>query len=150
MAEALGVRGFSRADIAAMRCRPWQEPMRAAMLAQIDALAASAGAGEAWTALDDGVPVLCIGYAIVWSGRATGWAVCGDMPARLLRPAVREIRRMIPLIMHRHRLHRLDSPVATGNSAALRFAEALGLRPGALLDRYAPDGSACLLYEVLQ
>ena len=98
-----------------------------------------AGAGLAYTLLDDNVPICSGGIIPTWLGNAQGWAISSKRIFKNKIRAARLIRERTDLLCANNKIWRLQTAVKADFKIGIRFAEFLGFNKEGLMVGYGPD-----------
>ncbi len=99
-------------------------------------------AGQAFTAVKDGLVLGCAGIEVVWGNRGVAWSLLGPItPFELLG-----IHRHVMAFLESGQLRRIEMTVDAGHIAGQRWASMLGFQFEGTLRAYTPDGRDCHLY----
>ena len=98
-----------------------------------------AGAGLAYTLLDDNVPICSGGIIPTWMGNAQGWVLSSKRIFRNKIKAARLIKQRTDLLCANNKIWRLQTAVKANFKIGIRFAEFLGFNKEGLMVGYGPD-----------
>ena len=98
-----------------------------------------AGAGLAYTLLDNNVPICSGGIVPTWLGNAQGWVISSKRIFRNKVKASRLIRKRTDLLCANNKIWRLQTAVKANFKTGIRFAEFLGFKNEGLMRGYGPD-----------
>ena len=98
-----------------------------------------AGAGLAYTLLDDNVPICSGGIIPTWLGSAQGWVISSKRIFRNKVKASRLIKERTDLLCANNKIWRLQTAVKADFKIGIRFAEFLGFNKEGLMVGYGPD-----------
>mgnify|MGYP001413371369 FL=1 len=98
-----------------------------------------AGAGLAYTLLDDNVPICSGGIIPTWLGSAQGWVISSKRIFRNKIKASRLIKERTDLLCANNKIWRLQTAVKADFKIGIRFAEFLGFNKEGLMVGYGPD-----------
>ena len=98
-----------------------------------------AGAGLAYTLLDDNVPICSGGVIPTWLGSAQGWVISSKRIFRNKIKASRLIKERTDLLCANNKIWRLQTAVKADFKIGIRFAEFLGFNKEGLMVGYGPD-----------
>ena len=98
-----------------------------------------AGAGLAYTLLDDNVPICSGGIIPTWMGNAQGWAISSKRIFKNKIKAARLIKKRMDLLCANNKIWRLQTAVKADFKIGIRFAEFLGFNKEGLMVGYGPD-----------
>ena len=98
-----------------------------------------AGAGLAYTLLDDNVPICSGGIIPTWLGNAQGWVISSKRIFRNKVKASRLIKERTDLLCANNKIWRLQTAVKADFKIGIRFAEFLGFNKEGLMVGYGPD-----------
>ena len=98
-----------------------------------------AGAGLAYTLLDDNVPICSGGIIPTWMGSAQGWVISSKRIFRNKIKASRLIKERTDLLCANNKIWRLQTAVKADFKIGIRFAEFLGFNKEGLMVGYGPD-----------
>ena len=98
-----------------------------------------AGAGLAYTLLDDNVPICSGGIIPTWLGNAQGWVISSKRIFDFKVQAARLIRNRLNLLCANNKVWRLQTSVKANYKRGIKFAEFLGLEKEGLMRAYGPD-----------
>ena len=98
-----------------------------------------AGAGLAYTLLDDNVPICSGGIIPTWLGNAQGWVLSSKRIFRNKIKAARLIKERTDLLCANNKIWRLQTAVKADFKIGIRFAEFLGFNNEGLMVGYGPD-----------
>ena len=98
-----------------------------------------AGAGLAYTLLDNNVPICSGGIIPTWLGNAQGWVISSKRIFRNKVKASRLIKERTDLLCANNKIWRLQTAVKADFKIGIRFAEFLGFNKEGLMVGYGPD-----------
>ena len=98
-----------------------------------------AGAGLAYTLLDNNVPICSGGVIPTWLGNAQGWVISSKRIFRNKIKASRLIKERTDLLCANNKIWRLQTAVKADFKIGIRFAEFLGFNKEGLMVGYGPD-----------
>ena len=98
-----------------------------------------AGAGLAYTLLDNNVPICSGGIIPTWLGSAQGWVISSKRIFRNKIKASRLIKERTDLLCANNKIWRLQTAVKADFKIGIRFAEFLGFNKEGLMVGYGPD-----------
>ena len=98
-----------------------------------------AGAGLAYTLLDNNVPICSGGIIPTWLGNAQGWVISSKRIFRNKIKAARLIKQRTDLLCANNKIWRLQTAVKADFKIGIRFAEFLGFNKEGLMVGYGPD-----------
>ena len=98
-----------------------------------------AGAGLAYTLLDNNVPICSGGIIPTWLGNAQGWVISSKRIFRNKIKASRLIKERTDLLCANNKIWRLQTAVKADFKIGIRFAEFLGFNKEGLMVGYGPD-----------
>jgi len=98
-----------------------------------------AGAGLAYTLLDNNVPICSGGIIPTWLGNAQGWVISSKRIFRNKVKASRLIKQRTDLLCANNKIWRLQTAVKADFKIGIRFAEFLGFNKEGLMVGYGPD-----------
>ena len=98
-----------------------------------------AGAGLAYTLLDNNVPICSGGIIPTWLGNAQGWVLSSKRIFRNKIKAARLIKERTDLLCANNKIWRLQTAVKADFKIGIRFAEFLGFNKEGLMVGYGPD-----------
>ena len=98
-----------------------------------------AGAGLAYTLLDNNVPICSGGIVPTWLGNAQGWVISSKRIFRNKVKASRLIKQRTDLLCANNKIWRLQTAVKADFKIGIRFAEFLGFNKEGLMVGYGPD-----------
>ena len=98
-----------------------------------------AGAGLAYTLLDNNVPICSGGIIPTWLGNAQGWAISSKRIFKNKIKASRLIKKRMDLLCVNNKIWRLQTAVKADFKIGIRFAEFLGFNKEGLMVGYGPD-----------
>jgi len=98
-----------------------------------------AGAGLAYTLLDNNVPICSGGIIPTWLGSAQGWVISSKRIFRNKVKASRLIKERTDLLCANNKIWRLQTAVKADFKIGIRFAEFLGFNKEGLMVGYGPD-----------
>ena len=98
-----------------------------------------AGAGLAYTLLDNNVPICSGGIIPTWLGNAQGWVISSKRIFKNKIRAARLIRERTDLLCANNKIWRLQTAVKADFKIGIRFAEFLGFNKEGLMVGYGPD-----------
>ena len=98
-----------------------------------------AGAGLAYTLLDNNVPICSGGIIPTWMGNAQGWAISSKRIFKNKIKAARLIKKRMDLLCVNNKIWRLQTAVKADFKIGIRFAEFLGFNNEGLMVGYGPD-----------
>lgn len=101
-------------------------------------------AGQAFTAISDGVVVACSGVTEIWSGRAVAWALISKDAGRHMVG----IHKAVAGYLFAAKYRRIEAWVDEGFEPGMRWLNLLGFtqetpKP---MQGFRPDGAACFLF----
>jgi hypothetical protein len=99
-------------------------------------------AGDAWTAVVDGLPVACAGLIELWPERAHAWALLSAEAG----PYMRRITRAIRFRLESSSFRRIEMAVDVSFEAGIRWAHMLGFEHEATVRCYFPGGRTAQLF----
>jgi hypothetical protein len=101
--------------------------------------------GQAWTAIENGVPIACAGIVQIWPGRGYAWALLSEQAGRWMLQITRAVRRAMAL----SGLRRIEMAVDSVFEAGARWALLLGcvLETPQPMRGYLPDGRDAYLFS---
>ena len=136
---------FSTAHLRLMRFDAWQLSVMRTFPDYEQSLEQMAAAGEAYTALIDGQPVMCWGLIELWPGVAEAWMLRDEAISQHAVTLARCAFDYFLQVGAELALNRCQFSVSAGNERAVRFAKYLRFEVEGVLRRYAPDGSDYLM-----
>ena len=98
-----------------------------------------AGAGLAYTLLDNNVPICSGGIIPTWMGNAQGWVISSKRIFANKIKASRLIKQRTDLLCANNKIWRLQTAVKADFKIGIRFAEFLGFNKEGLMVGYGPD-----------
>ena len=98
-----------------------------------------AGAGLAYTLLDNNVPICSGGIIPTWLGNAQGWVISSKRIFRNKVKASRLIKERTDLLCTNNKIWRLQTAVKADFKVGFRFAQFLGFKNEGLMKAYGPD-----------
>ena len=98
-----------------------------------------AGAGLAYTLLDNNVPICSGGIIPTWMGNAQGWVISSKRIFANKIKASRLIKERTDLLCANNKIWRLQTAVKADFKIGIRFAEFLGFNKEGLMVGYGPD-----------
>tara|TARA_B100000902_G_C26714875_1_gene623710 strand:+ start:45 stop:500 length:456 start_codon:yes stop_codon:yes gene_type:complete len=98
-----------------------------------------AGAGLAYTLLDNNVPICSGGIIPTWMGNAQGWVISSKRIFTNKVKASRLIKERTDLLCANNKIWRLQTAVKADFKIGIRFAEFLGFNKEGLMVGYGPD-----------
>ena len=98
-----------------------------------------AGAGLAYTLLDNNVPICSGGIVPLWTGVAEGWVISSKRIYKERIRASRLIRKRTDILCAANKIWRLQTAVKSNFKTGLRFAEFLGFKNEGLMKAFGPD-----------
>ena len=104
-----------------------------------------AAAGDAYTALIEGQPVMCWGLIELWPGVAEAWMLRDEAISRHATTLARCAYDYFLQVGVELSLNRCQFSVNSHNKRAIRFARYLKFEVEGVLRKYAPDGSDYLM-----
>jgi hypothetical protein len=103
--------------------------------------------GLGWTARVDGQVAACAGFLVQWPGRATAWALIGEIDNWRAWPAItRKVAAELDALEARG-FWRIEATVRIGFAAGTRWLKALGFERRCLLPAYDPAGNDVWLFD---
>lgn len=106
--------------------------------------------GTAGTVYDGDEVIAVGGIASLYDGVGHVWAFISDR-ARGHGPwMVRQVRKMIPIIMKNMNLHRVQCHVRADKPEYLKFARLIGLKPESVMEQAAPDKTDMVMFAILE
>lgn len=94
-----------------------------------------------YSGLRDGWLFGCAGLAVIWPGRAEGYAVFStDVDSLDMRWVTRQVRAILPELVARLGLRRVEASALVDFKQANQWARMLGFSPVAYLPLYDPSG----------
>jgi hypothetical protein len=109
---------------------------------EVDYAPLEAAAGDAWTAVVDGLPVACAGLIEMWKDRAQAWALLSADAGPHMLPITRSIRFRLASSSFR----RIEMAVDVDFEAGIRWAHMLGFEHECTARNYFPGGRTARLY----
>lgn len=102
--------------------------------------------GSAYTAVVCGDPIGSAGIAIVQPGIGEAWSLLNPVFKRFPVSLHKAASRLIPEVMERHKLRRVQATIDPGDAMAIRWAERLGFEREGLMRQFGADGADLFLY----
>lgn len=100
-------------------------------------------AGNAYTAMDGGVPIACSGIVEQWEGRALAWAMLADdIGGQRFVRVHRAVRRFIDVAPYR----RIEMQVDAEHAQAVRWARLLGFDVESKMRAFLPNGRDAFMF----
>lgn len=138
---------FAAGDLARLKLRSEQGLEQDLLGGRGDAIgSALQETGLGWTARVDGQVVACAGFLVQWPGRATAWALIGDVPWRAWPAITAKVAAEISA-MEAGGFWRIEATVRTGFPAGMRWLKALGFKRRCFLRAYDPARGHAWLFE---
>jgi len=93
-------------------------------------------AGDCFTAVKDGRPIICGGVIEMWKGCYEGWVITSEHANRHPFSIAKLIKNYVDELIIKNKMHRLQTAVLLGYLQGYRFAEFLGMKEEGLMKKY--------------
>jgi hypothetical protein len=106
--------------------------------------------GTAFTAVLCGDPIGAAGIAVIRPGHGEAWSLLSPMIKRLPVMLHKAASRLIPEVMTKHGLRRVQVTVNPEDPIAIRWAERLGFEREGKMRNFGDNGEDVLLYSMIR